>query len=54
LCDTHYAKQQIYVEVADVGQATASARLLGASVLLEPHEDPPAGAAWRPRAGTAR
>lgn len=33
-----------YVEVADVGEATAQARLLGASVLLEPREGP---GGWR-------
>jgi predicted enzyme related to lactoylglutathione lyase len=50
-----------YVEVADVGEATAEARGLGASVLLPPREGPagwrsvvatPAGgeiAFWRPK-----
>jgi predicted enzyme related to lactoylglutathione lyase len=33
-----------YVEVADVAEATRRARLLGASVLLEPREGP---AGWR-------
>ena len=33
-----------YVEVADVAEATERARLLGASVLLEPREGP---AGWR-------
>jgi predicted enzyme related to lactoylglutathione lyase len=33
-----------YVEVADIGAATDHARLLGASVLLEPREGP---AGWR-------
>jgi len=33
-----------YVEVSDIGQATDSARLLGASLLLEPREGP---AGWR-------
>jgi uncharacterized protein len=33
-----------YVEVADVSEATERARLLGASVLLEPREGP---AGWR-------
>jgi predicted enzyme related to lactoylglutathione lyase len=51
-----------YVEVADVAEATERARLLGASVLLEPREGPvgwrsvvsaPAGAEialWQPKA----
>lgn len=33
-----------YVEVADIGQATDHARVLGASVLLEPREGP---GGWR-------
>ena len=33
-----------YVEVSDIGQATDHARLLGATVLLEPREGP---AGWR-------
>ena len=33
-----------YVEVADIGEATDHARLLGASVLVEPREGP---AGWR-------
>lgn len=33
-----------YVEVADIGEVTDHARLLGASVLLEPREGP---AGWR-------
>jgi uncharacterized protein len=33
-----------YVEVAEIGQATDHARMLGASVLLEPREGP---AGWR-------
>jgi hypothetical protein len=34
-----------YVEVADVREATERARVLGATVALEPREGPPAGAA---------
>lgn len=48
-CPTERPLWLTYVEVADVGQATAGARLLGASVLLEPHEDPPG---WRSVAAT--
>ena len=33
-----------YVEVADIGEATDHARVLGASVLLEPREGP---GGWR-------
>jgi predicted enzyme related to lactoylglutathione lyase len=52
-----------YVEVADVGEATERARLLGAAVLLEPREGPggwrsvvaaPAAAEvalWQPKSG---
>jgi uncharacterized protein len=38
-----------YVEVTDVGDATDRARLLGASVLLEPREGP---VGWRSVVGT--
>jgi predicted enzyme related to lactoylglutathione lyase len=55
-----------YVEVADVGAATDRARVLGASVLLEPREGPvgwrsvvatPAGgeiAFWQPKRSRGR
>ena len=55
-----------YVEVDNVGEMTEQARLLGASVLLEPREGPagwrsvvaaPAGAEvalWQPKGGDAR
>jgi len=43
-CPTERPLWLPYVEVADIGQATERARLLGASVLLEPREGP---AGWR-------
>jgi predicted enzyme related to lactoylglutathione lyase len=43
-CDTGRPLWLPYVEVARIGQATDRARLLGASVLLEPREGP---AGWR-------
>ena len=43
-CETDRALWLPYVEVADVAQSTERARLLGASVLLEPREGP---AGWR-------
>jgi predicted enzyme related to lactoylglutathione lyase len=39
-----------YVEVADIGEATDHARVLGASVLLEPREGP---SGWRSVVSTA-
>jgi predicted enzyme related to lactoylglutathione lyase len=54
-----------YINVAEIGEATARARKLGASVLLEPREGPvgwrsvvatPSGgglAFWQPKRGTA-
>src|SRR5437867_13153118 len=39
-CDTERPLWLPYVEVAAVAEATERARLLGASVLLEPHEGP--------------
>ena len=49
-CDREPPLWLPYVEVADVAEATERARLLGASVLLEPQRAPEAGAAsWRPR-----
>jgi predicted enzyme related to lactoylglutathione lyase len=42
--DTQRALWLPYIEVADVAQATARARQLGASVSLEPREGP---AGWR-------
>jgi predicted enzyme related to lactoylglutathione lyase len=61
-CNTERPLWLPYVEVADVSTVTARARLLGASVLLEPREGPagwrsvvasPAGAEialWQPKA----
>jgi predicted enzyme related to lactoylglutathione lyase len=43
-CPTERSLWLPYVEVAEIGQATAHARWLGASVLLEPREGP---AGWR-------
>ena len=43
-CETRRPLWLPYVEVDDVGEATARARLLGASVPLEPREGP---AGWR-------
>jgi predicted enzyme related to lactoylglutathione lyase len=43
-CGTQRPLWLPYVEVADLAEATARARLLGASVLLEPREGP---AGWR-------
>jgi predicted enzyme related to lactoylglutathione lyase len=43
-CDTERPLWLPYVEVAAVAEVTERARLLGASVLLEPHEGP---AGWR-------
>ena len=43
-CETPRPLWLPYVEVADVEQATARARALGAAVLLEPREGP---AGWR-------
>ena len=42
--ETEHAFWLPYVEVADIGDATERARLLGATVLLEPREGP---AGWR-------
>jgi predicted enzyme related to lactoylglutathione lyase len=43
-CDTERPLWLPYVEVAEIGEATNRARLLGASVLLQPREGP---AGWR-------
>jgi predicted enzyme related to lactoylglutathione lyase len=43
-CGTKRSLWLPYVEIADLSQATERARLLGASVLLEPREGP---AGWR-------
>jgi uncharacterized protein len=43
-CPTERSLWLPYVEVAEIGQATDHARLLGAAVLLEPREGP---AGWR-------
>jgi predicted enzyme related to lactoylglutathione lyase len=43
-CETRNPLWLPYVEVAEVGEITERARLLGASVLLEPREGP---AGWR-------
>jgi predicted enzyme related to lactoylglutathione lyase len=43
-CDSRRPVWLPYVEVAEIRQATESARELGASVLLEPREGP---AGWR-------
>ena len=43
-CETQRPLWLPYVEVADLAEATERARLLGASVLLEPREGP---AGWR-------
>jgi predicted enzyme related to lactoylglutathione lyase len=43
-CDTRRPLWLPYVEVAEIAEATDLARLLGASVLLEPREGP---AGWR-------
>jgi predicted enzyme related to lactoylglutathione lyase len=43
-CNTVRSLWLPYVEVPDIGRATADARALGASVLLEPREGP---AGWR-------
>jgi predicted enzyme related to lactoylglutathione lyase len=48
-CATRRSLWLPYVEVADVGDATDRARLLGASVLLEPREGP---VGWRSVVGT--
>jgi predicted enzyme related to lactoylglutathione lyase len=43
-CPTERSLWLPYVDVSDIGHATDRARLLGASVLLEPREGP---AGWR-------
>jgi predicted enzyme related to lactoylglutathione lyase len=43
-CDTKRPLWLPYVEVADIAEVTGRARLLGASVLLDPREGP---AGWR-------
>jgi predicted enzyme related to lactoylglutathione lyase len=43
-CETRHPLWLPYVEVAEVSEITERARLLGASVLLEPREGP---AGWR-------
>ena len=43
-CETHRPLWLPYVEVTDVAEVTERARVLGASVLLEPREGP---AGWR-------
>jgi predicted enzyme related to lactoylglutathione lyase len=62
-CGARRASWLPYVEVSDIGEATARARTLGAAVLLEPREGPvgwrsvvvtPFGgelAFWQPKAG---
>jgi predicted enzyme related to lactoylglutathione lyase len=65
-CDTSHPLWLPYVEVADISEATGHARLLGASVTLDPREgtagwrsvlDVPAGgeiALWQPKARAIR
>jgi predicted enzyme related to lactoylglutathione lyase len=50
-CDTERSLWLPYVEVDKIGEVTDRARLLGASVLLEPREGP---AGWRSVIATPR